>query len=187
MILYSIPLLALVVLLSVYYVATVSPQAQVDFKVPIAIQIVQLFDNTPHISTVLLKNVGVRGGVWASHQYDGDGLDGHYPLFGEAPPNGNNTYQLIHVRSRVVRTYTLLDFFNVWGEPLGPTNTLGYPVPPPSNDPKYTYAWYWDMCVQGVAGGPVLRGAWGNETLIPGKLIVLRYSDDGCGAGAANS
>jgi len=87
------------------------------------------------------------------------------------------------VRSKVARTYTLLDFFNVWGVPLGKTNTLGYPytVPPPASaNATYSSDWYWDMCVQDLSRGGIHEGLWGNQTLVPGEGIVLLYSNYGC-------
>jgi len=166
-------------LASVYYIATASPTPREDFTVPIAIQLSQLFDGNAYISNVLPKYVGIRGGIWNYHQYDSEGLNGHYPVFAQAGPNGNANYSLIHVRSTVNRTYTLLDFFNVWGQPLGKTNTLGYTVPPPSSDTKYTSEWYWDICIQ-INGGRVFEGSWSNQTLMPGEGIVLKYSNSGC-------
>src|SRR2546428_7858483 len=35
------------------------------------------------------------------------------------------------------------------------------------------------MCVQ-FNGGSIHDGIWGNQTLVPGKGIVLRYSNYGC-------
>ncbi len=182
MILYSIPLLALALLISVYYVTTVSPQAKEDFMVPIAIQLSQLspYGTCCQLQNVLPLSVGIRGGVWNSHQYDSEGLNGHYPLYYEAAPKGNKNYSYIHVRSTVDRTYTLLDFFNLWGYPLGPNNTLGYTVPPlASQSSLYGPEWIWDMCVQ-FNGGPLNGGSWGNQTLVPGEGIILRYAGDGC-------
>jgi hypothetical protein len=179
MVLYSAPLLALALLASVYYIATVAPTAREDFTVPIAIQLTQLFSGNAYISNVLPRLVGVRGGIWNSHQYDGEGLNGHYPVFAQEAPGGNSSYALLHVRSTVTRTYTLQDFFNVWGEPLGKTNTLGYTVPPPPSDTKYTSDWYWDICIQ-IHGGRIYEGSWSNQTLVPGEGIVLKYSNSGC-------
>ena len=174
--LYSAPLLALALLFTVYYIATASPTARVDFTVPVTIQLVRLDGN---YQPVLPKLVGVRGGIWNYHQYDSDGVNGHYPVFASEGTNGNTSYSFIHVRSTVNRTYTLQDFFNVWGAPLGPKNTLGYTAPPPASDTSYTSDWYWDMCVQ-LNGGRIHEGIWGNQTLVPGLGIVLRYSNSGC-------
>ena len=177
LVLYSAPLLALALLFTVYYIATASPTARVDFTVPVAIQLVRLDGN---YQPVLPKLVGVRGGIWNYHQYDSEGLNGHYPVFAQGTPNGNTSYFLLHVRSTVDRTYTLLDFFNVWGYPLDRTNTLNFTVPPPtSQNSIYGSDWYWDMCVQ-VNGGRIHEGNWTSQPLVPGGSIVLRYSGDGC-------
>lgn len=178
--LYSIPLIALALLLGVYYVATASPQPREDFTIPFAIQITQLSGGSGYLSNALPVGVGVSGLIWDSHQYDSEGLNGHYPLFGQEAPGGNTSYALIHVRSTVNRVYTLQDFFNVWGQPLGPNNTFGLTTPPPSSQNSlYGSDWYWDMCVQ-FAGGRIVKGLWGNQTLVPSEGIVLKYSNYGC-------
>ena len=179
LILYSVPLLALAILLGVYYVATVSPQPKEDFTVPISIQLVQLIQGGHYISYIPPVNVGVRGGFWFTHQYDGEGINGHYPVYGQESPGGNSSYSLIHVRSTVSRTYTLLDFFNVWGKPLGPNDTLTFTVPPPASDTRFTNQWFWDLCIR-IGSGGIIPGSWTNQSLVPGEGIVLRYSDDGC-------
>jgi len=187
-VLYSTPFIALSLFLAVYYVVTVSPVAQEDYTLNISIQISYL---NPRGSTGALlfavypRGVGLAGGVWQSHQFDTYGMDGRYPIFGEAPPGWNSTYQyyLIHVRSRFTRTYTLFDFFNVWGQPLGRNNTLSYTVPPQNSN--YGNDWYWDMCVR-PAGGTlrdttrVPAAQWTSEPLDPGLLITLIYSNHGC-------
>src|SRR5437870_13560424 len=65
LVLYSAPLLALALLFTVYYIATASPTARVDFTVPFAIQLVRLDGN---YQPVLPKFVGVRGGIWRSEE-----------------------------------------------------------------------------------------------------------------------
>jgi hypothetical protein len=182
-VLYSAPLLALALLFGVYYVATAAPQAAEDFTVPLSIEISTKVTGGAIIQNVLPKGVGVSGIIWNSHQYDSDGLNGHYPVFAQGAPNGNTNYSLIHVRSKVARTYTLLDFFNVWGVPLGKTNTLGYPytVPPPASvNATYSSDWYWDLCVQSLTTAGIHGGSWDNQPLLPGEGIVLLYSNYGC-------
>ncbi len=178
-ILYSIPFIALALFLAVYYVATASPQAAEDFTVPVAIQLEQTYGGAPYISPVLPVDVGVRGGIWATHQYDAYGINGHYPVFAQEAPGGNLSYAIIHIRSTVAITYTLRDFFNIWGQPLSQNNTLGYTVPPPSSSSIYGVDWYWDLCVQ-PPGGRVAEGNWTYQALVPGEGIVLKYSNTGC-------
>src|SRR5256712_12616638 len=88
-ILYSAPLLALALLSTVYYVATASSQAKVDVALPIAIQVSQLFQGNAYISNVLPVNVGVRGGIWAYHQYDSERANPRYPVFPQEGPRPN--------------------------------------------------------------------------------------------------
>ncbi len=185
--LYSTPFIALSLLLVGYYVVNIPPAAAEDYTLNISIQISALSPDgtTAYLYTVYPTGVGVSGGTWVSHQFDSYGLNGHYPLYAEAPPGWNNSFQFytIHVKSRVVVDYTLIDFFNVWGEPLGQNNTLHYTVP--SSSPNYGNDWYWDMCVRppGGAVNSAVRvpfGGWANQPLDPGILIILIYSNHGC-------
>ncbi|SRR6266496_2239438 len=190
-ILYSVPLLALSILLAIIYLEVVPGQARMDYTLNISIQI-SVLDPTSFtgasVTTVIPRNVGIAGGIWKSDQYDGYGLDGKYPVFAQAPAGWNNTWQyyLIHVRSRVAWNYTLLDFFNVWGMPLGQNNTLGYTVPrPDAQSNLYGQDWFWDMCFR-PAGGTfrdttrVAPDHWGSQPLDRDILIILIYSNYGC-------
>jgi hypothetical protein len=180
-ILYSVPFIALSLFLVVYYVATASPPAAEDFSIPIAIQLEQMYGGSPYISPVLPVNVGIRGGIWATHQYDSYGINGHYPVFAQEAPGGNLSYALIHVKSTVVRTYTLQDFFNVWGQQLSQNDTLGYVVPvPQSQTGTYASDSFWELCIQPPGGGAIVQGNWTYQPLTPGEGIVLKYSDSGC-------
>jgi len=94
-----------------------------DYTLNISIQL-SVLNSAPNtgavVTTIFPQHVGIAGGIWRSDQYNNYGLDGKYPVFAEAPKGWNNTWQyyLIHIRSRVAWNYTLLDFFNVWGQPL---------------------------------------------------------------------
>jgi len=179
LVLYSVPFIALALLVAIYFAVSANPQAQQDFTIPIAIQIYQLNQGSAYVSNVLPINVGIRGGIWKTNQYDNEGINGHYPVFAQQAPGGNTTYSIIHVRSTVSRTYTLQDFFNVWGQPLGETNTLNFTIPPPANDPRFNPYYGWFMCIR-IEGGRIQQGHWGNQTLVPGLGIVLKYSDEPC-------
>ncbi len=118
-----------------------------------------------------VNGIGVSGGVWNFHQYDNLGIDKRYPIFvlSNATPPG---YFLIHVKSNALRNYTLADFFNVWGEPLSPSYTLGI-ASQPSNGLS------WSMCL----GLPPNQrfGQWGNQTLTKDMFIGLLYANLDCG------
>jgi len=162
-----------------------------DYTLNISIQL-SVLNSAPNtgavVTTIFPQHVGIAGGIWRSDQYNNYGLDGKYPVFAEAPKGWNNTWQyyLIHIRSRVAWNYTLLDFFNVWGQPLGQNNTLSYKVPPPASQSNlYGQGWFWDMCVRPPGGtfrdtARVAPDHWGSQHLDPGILLILIYSNYGC-------
>jgi len=160
------------------------PQPAQDFTVRISLLYWQIMGNESYPHAVIPPPIGVFPGIWATHQYDFDGLNNHYPLYTDPPASGNYSGSTdIHVRSRSTHAYTLRDFFNVWGEPVGVNDTLGYTVPPPSSQSNnFGSTWFWDMCVKppgGVLGPPPKD--WGSLVLLPGGMtILLYYSDVGC-------
>ena len=183
----AIPIIAVVIFSVVIFGPLVSSQPGQDFTVGVRILIWQ-WNDTAHSGTfvraIVPPGIGIPGGVWATHQWDADGLNNHYPLYLDTPVSGNYSgTSSVHVRSRSTHAYTLLDFFNVWGQPVGANNTLGYTVPPPSSDSNYFGStWFWDMCVKppgGVLGPPPKD--WGSLSLQQGgQMILLYYGPIGC-------
>ncbi len=161
--LYVVPIVAVLIVAGAFAVAYVLPPPRdvaMGFDVAISIQI----SNGTARSFFVPPSIGVPGGTWVSHRYDIFGVDGRYPLYTVTPPSGDYPgFSLIHVRSRVLRNYTLADFFEVYGQPLGPANTLGLPT---------TSKNVWEMCV----GQPAFRpGNWGSEVLSRGLFITMVY------------
>jgi hypothetical protein len=174
-----IPLMLALIMLAVVYLLVVapsaSPHAAVDFTLKMSVQYNNPVNQTEARFIAPRTPVGVSGGLWASHQFDSYGLDGHYPLFTELSPNHN--YFLLHVRSVVAHNYTLGDFFAVWGYPLGENNTIGVVA---SNGSL------WQLCV-GLAP-PHLRpiiSNWGQEVLVKDVYFFLIYYNPSLGAGCA--
>ncbi len=102
------------------------------------------------------EKIGNPGGIWKAHVYDGDGLNGFYPLY------TTDRSGLIHVVSKVARNYTLGDFFAVWGQTLNSTQVLSL-----HNGSDGT----WTMIVNGQPSND-----WGGHMLKDGEIIRLRYA-----------
>ncbi len=128
-----------------------------------------------------LSDIGAPGGIFATTRYSSDGVNGFYPVWGRH--YGNTVF----VDSRVYRNYTLGDFFEVWGEPLGPLNTLGAHENASSyhgNITETTYLFIWSMCLQNPhsPGGPVYSvNEWGSHVLRDNETITLTYATEACG------
>ena len=164
---YAIPIIAVLIIGTGFVVAYVLPppsDVAVSFDVGLEIQVAY---NASSSQLVAPPVVGVRGGYWHTHLYDLYGANGRYHLYTDSTPNGA-TFSVIHVRSRVVQNYTLGDFFDVWGQPLGPSQTL-------DNYPADNVKTFWQMCVGPLGSPPTSLGNWRAEVLIPNKFIVLIY------------
>ncbi len=164
---YAIPIIAVLIIATAFVVAYVlPPPSDVAVSYDVALEI-QVAYNRTSSQLVAPPVVGVRGGYWYSHLYDLYGADGRYPLYTDATPDGA-LFSVIHVRSRVVQNYTLGDFFDVWGQPLGPSQTL-------DRYPADNVSTFWQMCVGFVGSQPTGLGNWRSELLAPNKFIVLVY------------
>jgi hypothetical protein len=144
-----------------------------DFPVALSIQIVNNVGNQTRF--IVTPAVGIPGATWATRAYNAYGTNGRYPLCTDAPAPGSNYpgYNTIHVRSTKALNFTLRDYFNVWGQPLGKNATeqtlsSAYVL----SKPGYT----WEMCI----GNPtsttsLVLGNWTYELLVPGRFITLVY------------
>jgi hypothetical protein len=151
-----------------------------DFTAKISIQVAGIQPNGSRvIQFIIPPQIGVPGGEWNTHKYSSDGLNGRYPIFSQDVSNPYRGYSVISVRSQVVRNYTLGDFFAVWGQPLGPKDTVGLTAPPSPGQTGFGANWTWDMCVQ-PAGSGITLGHWGSEIVTKDLNIILLYSDQGC-------
>jgi hypothetical protein len=132
---------------------------------------------------VVPLNVGVPNGIMATTKYLGDGVDGAYPIFTTSAPCGNITGTVvckIHVISRVARVYTLQDFFDVWGKPLGPYETLGPQYASNSTSSGAQFPLSWNMCIH-TNGADVPSNDWGSHVLKDQEIVLLVFSQTGCG------
>jgi hypothetical protein len=170
--LFSIPIILTVILaLSVAYEVTLSIPPAEDFTLRMVIQVASPSGGFSHVSPPA-NGIGVPGGQWIANRYDTEGIGHNYPVF-VAPNASRPGYFLIHVTSRVARNYTLADLFNVWGQPLGPSNTIGIP-------PLADGSVFWTMCV-GLPPNQYVVGTWGSQNLSNGIFIALLYANADCG------
>lgn len=192
---YSIPIIALS-LVTAAYVASFGLQSTAcpttapsnapvvqdfTFKITIQVSYVNSTGGTQGRFIIPPVNIGQCQGTWLSHQYDGYGIGGKYPIYTLTQDLSNPYpgYSIIHVTSASNRNYTLGDFFAVWGEPLGYSNTLGFTTPPQTGSKQFPPSWYWAMCTGPPPGVP--SNKWGLEPLSKDKFVSLLYSNVGCG------
>jgi len=64
-------------------------------------------------------NIGIDQNMWRDHA-----LDQYADGPGMAPLHTHDSSGVIHVESKVTRDYTLGELFKIWGQPLGPQQTL---------------------------------------------------------------
>src|SRR5260370_6783809 len=121
-------------------------------------------------------NIGVPNGIMATTKYLSDGVDGDYPIFTTNAPCGNITGTVvckIHVISKVARAYTLQDFFDVWGKPLGPDVTLSPDYK--SNSTSSGGFFTWNMCIH-TNGSDVPSNDWGSHVMKNQEIVLLIWS-----------
>ncbi|HZY93305.1 MAG TPA: hypothetical protein VFE98_00380 [Candidatus Bathyarchaeia archaeon] len=170
---YAIPLVAVLIVGVVLYAGTAPHPAVVkQFSTDLIIDIVG-FDALGRTITRTIHpagNIGVPGGVMGTDRFLQYGVAGYYPLY------TIDTSGVVYVQSTNARNYTLGDFFEVWGEPLGAANTLGYKA-------NYTSTghvdFYWEMCIH-AASADIPTSDWGNHILKSQEVLHLVYSRVGC-------
>ena len=181
--LYSIPIAALLIVtlvFALYLLPEPDHPTAMNFTLQMVIETSN--SNGTLVNAVAPKEaIGESGGYWATNQFDGYGINrDHYPLYMDSPETACTPACTIHVASTIVFNYTLGDFFNVWGQPLGPTNTLGQ-----QSIGNYT----WEMCLGGTSSTVTVSNAWGNLPLAPNLDITIQYYDQisGLPCGATSS
>lgn len=70
------------------------------------------------------KLIGISSQLWHDHSLDKYGESSLAALHTHSEDNPG----LIHVESTVTRNYTLGEFFSIWGQPLGPSQVMGYVI-----------------------------------------------------------
>ena len=167
---YGIPLVALLAV-TVVYALVVLPAPSVPAAMNYTLQLlIQTSNkNSSQIRAIAPANsIGEAGGDWHTSQYSSYGVDStHYPVYMDSPLTACTPVCTIHVKSAVVHAYTLGDFFNVWGQPLGQNNTIG--VPAKGN-------FLWELCV-GSVGNNVINNEWGGLVLQDQMRITLFFYD----------
>jgi hypothetical protein len=156
---------------SVVFALTILPvpstPAAMDFTFQLLIQMSNK-DSSQIRAIAPANSIGEAGGFWATTQYNRNGVDpSHYPVYMDSPATACTPVCLIHVKSRVVHTYTLGDFFTIWGKPLGQNDTLGIP----SNG-----TFQWQLCI-GPPGGNQSSNEWGGLVLQSRMQITLFFYD----------
>lgn len=122
-------------------------------------------------------SIGLPGGIMNTTRYLSDGLSGRYPLY-TLDKTG-----VIYVQSTVARAYTLGDFFQVWGEPLGTNDTLNlrYYNGSDTCGTSACSPYYWTMCIHDpLSRTDVPNADWGAHVLQDQEIIRLSYSQIGC-------
>jgi len=166
---YGIPLLALALVAGVYvanYLPYATSPAAMDFTFQIVIEV----SNGTAVRAVAPNNaIGEPGGYWQTSQYNSYGIDaGHYPIYLDFPSSSNCPgFCTVHVKSRAVHSYTLQDYFNVWGQPLGRNDTIGL---------MHHDNVYWELCV-GIPPDSYNPPEWGGLVLQPAMNITLLFHD----------
>ena len=167
---YFIPLLGLLLVVAAYALSVYPYPRQVaavDFSSKLIIEVHDPSNETLIRCVYPRSDVGVLGGFWLTHVYDKYGLDSNYPVYATIPTTIScPTALAVHVRSSAARNYTLGDFFNVWGQPLGPDNTIGQPP---------NAGMQWVMCV-GTSVRTLRPGNWGQEVLANNVTMIVTYT-----------
>ena len=166
----ALPLVAVLIISLVIYAYYTNPQAAMKIRVKLDIEVFYL-NSTGGAATFRIapaRNIGDPGGIVSSQRLVQYGVNGFYPL------HTIDTSGVVYVESRVIRNYTLGDFFEVWGQPLGPANTLGHAE-------NRTSGYHWDMClVNSGQAAPYPSFEWGSHLLRDGEVIILFYARAGC-------
>ena len=180
-------MIVIIVSAVVYVVLTLptpSGSTAMDFTFSLVIQ--ESNNNGSRIAGIVPANaIGEAGGFWRTSQFNAYGVDaGHYPIFMDRPCAISNATACItsggcqatngtivppctiHVKSTKFINYTLGDFFDVWGYPVGANNTLGILA-------KNNFAW--QMCIGANASAGKISTLWGAEPLTNNKAITLFY------------
>jgi len=106
--------------------------------------------------------IGLANGVWADHSLD-TFLDPREGAQGQLSPlHTHNESGYIHVEARVTRAFTLGEFFDVWGKPLGLSRTWDF-VADAGHEITLT-----------VDGKP--STLWGELVLQDNQQIEIRYA-----------
>jgi hypothetical protein len=171
---YAIPLIAILGIGIVYTILTLpvpSAPAAMDFTFQLVIQVSNR-NSTGIRGIVPNTSIGEAGGLWNTTRFNNYAVDSqHYPLYMDSPQfacPGNVPPCTIHVKSKTVYSYTLGDFFNVWGMLLGENDTMNI---------KSSGSFAWQLCIGSNPSTATLSNAWGSLVLQSNLQLVLFYAD----------
>ena len=180
--LYVAPILAVIIIGLILYGAYANTyRVAVNSRAYLEIGIVNGNGYVRHV--IPDQSIGVPGGFMSTTKYLSDGFNGNYPLY-SSPYNCNNstgtTICAISIYSKVARRYTLQDFFDVWGVPLGPSQTLSTTY---TSNSTSGGDYLWTMCTSPLSNGAAPSGGWtitndwGSHVLTGNEVILLDFSD----------
>jgi hypothetical protein len=178
-----IVIIGFAVIYVVFTLPAPSASAPVDFTFSLVIQ--ESNNNGSSIAGIVPSNsIGEAGGFWATARLNSYSVDpNHYPLYMDRPCAVSNATAClhsggcqavngalvppctIHVKSNQNYTFTLGDFFEVWGHPLGADNTLGI---------TRTGSFIWQMCI-GTGSAARYSNLWRAQSLSSNEEITLFY------------
>ena len=165
-----VPILGIVIVAAVFAASILpaAPQtAAVDFTSFLVIEVHSPTNETQVRCVYPRGDVGVAGGYWVNHTYHRDGLDSNYPVYAYIPVNPSCPTAIpINVKSTVARNYTMGDFFSMWGQPIGPNNTIQI---------QNSGNMFWVMC-KGPSVQTLSPANWGQEVLATNQTYILAYT-----------
>ena len=169
--LYSIPVAALLLVtlvLAVYLLPQPDRPTKMNFTFEMVIEVANPNGTLANAVAPQLA-IGESGGYWETNHFDGYGINqDHYPIYMDDPHTACTPACTIHVASTIVYNYTLADFFDVWGQPLGPTDTIGQTA---------TGNYTWQMCSGSSPESLTITSAWGALPLSANLAIEILYHD----------
>jgi hypothetical protein len=168
---YGIPLVAVLIVGVALYATYAQSQVALQQQFFLVIQL-KKGDSTGNVVTTdirLAGNIGASGGVMYTQKYLRYGINGNYPM------HTVDSSGLVYIDSNIARSYTLGDFFEVWGFPLGINKTLTFSANYTASPP-----YYWDMCIR-AGTSEIPDPSWGNHVIKDREIIDLIYSQLGCG------
>jgi len=74
------------------------------------------------LAVTIPADIGIDPTLWQDHSLDQYGMEGMAPL------HTHDALGTIHEESRVLRDYTLGDFFRIWGQTFDAQQVLGHPA-----------------------------------------------------------
>lgn len=167
---YGVPLIALAAVALVFTITVLPPPsvpAAMDYTFKLLVEVTNKEGNSTR-AIAPPQAIGEAGGSWnVSAPYSSDSVDSsHYPVYMDAPYQACTPVCLIHVKSRIVHTYTLGDFFNVWGQPLSENNTIGIPA---------KSGFVWEMCIGPDPSTATVSSLWGGQPLQSNIDLTLDF------------